>query len=128
MNPIPTITISAMGGNVTATVSCPKFPQSIAGVIWRYNADQSFDQKAGTFKTDAPDIDLGTPATINGKFFLVEGTVLNQNDNPPTPYEVSVTITQDGQQLSSVVPSDGGAGNIGTQDIPFLYKFNLVAK
>ena len=123
-----TINISAAGGNVTATVSCPKYPQSVVGVIWRYNADQSFDKQVGSFKTNEPDVDLGPPAEINGKFFLVEGSVLNQNDNPPTPYEVNVTISQDGNQLSGEVPADGGSGNISDKDIPFDYRFNLQSK
>ena len=120
-----TINISATGGNIVAKINCPKYPQIVAGVIWRYNEDQSFDKQAGVFNSDEPDVDLGSPSDVNGKYFLVEGSVLNQNDDPPTQFEVNVAIAQEDNQLTNEVPKDGGSGKISNKDIPFDYRFNL---
>ncbi len=119
------IKISANGGPVTAKVSCPRFPQTIVGVIWRYNPDETFDFRCGTFQTDSQIVSLGTVTDTDGKLFLIEGAVLNQNDNPPTPYEIVVEIFQDGNLLNTEVPTDGGKGNIGDKDIAFVYHFTL---
>lgn len=121
-----TINMSAAGGPVNINVTCPDTPQSIVGIVWRYNANQTPDGQAGTFKTHSPEISLGQPGDINGKLFLVETVIINQNDSPPTPYEVLVTLTQDGNVLSSEIPQDGGSGTIGDKDIGCVYQFTLI--
>ena len=125
MSNITVIPISATGDPISVTLAVPKFPQSIGGVVWRFNADKTFDVKAGLFMTTAGLVPLGAPSVVNDKIFLVEGAVLNHNDNPPTPYQVVVTITQNGSVIHSEVPSLNGSGQIGTADIPFLYRFQF---
>ena len=120
-----TINMAGTGGPVIATITCPDTPQSVVGVIWRYNADLSFDKKVGLFKTDSASVTLGSPAEIAGKLFLIEGTVINEGDDPPTPYKVTVDVGQDGNILKSEVPADGGSGTIGDKDIAFVYRFTL---
>jgi len=122
---ITKIVMSSAGGALTATISCPTTPQSVVGVVFRYNSDQSFDKKMGLFKTDSPDINLGSPIENDGKLFMIQGTVINFNDDPPSPYKVVVDISQNGNVLSTEVPSDGGSGKIGDKDIAFAYNFSL---
>lgn len=110
---------------VSVTVTAPKFPQNIGGVIWRYNSDKTFDVKAGLFTTIASEIPLGAPGLIDEKFYLIEGGVLHNNDEPPSPYQVVVTITQNGNIIHQQVPPDNGFGKIGKNDIPFLYRFQI---
>jgi hypothetical protein len=119
------IKVSSQEGSVTVRVTCPRFPESVAGIIWRYNADQEFDQKAGDFQTQHTDVPLGSPETIAGKLFLVEGAVINQNSNPPSPYQVVVSIIQNGKTLHEEVPTDNGTGKIADKNIAFIYRFGL---
>ena len=49
--------------------------------------------------------------------------MLQQRDTPPTPYQVVVTISQGDTTLSREVPPDGGTGYVGTEDVPFAYRF-----
>lgn len=126
MSDITTIQVPASGGSVVVKTSVPHFPQSVAGVVWRYNADKTPDGKAGIFSTNIPDVPLGAPMAIDKKLFLIEGAVLHHNDNPPTPYQVVVAITQGGSLIHEEVPSIGGAGQIRDKNIPFLYRFTIV--
>ena len=125
MNDLAIIPISPLGGPVFVTISIPKFPQSLAGVVWRYNDNDQFDSKAGMFVTTASEVPLGAPSVIKTKKFLVEGAVLSHNDNPPTPYQVVVTVTQDSKILHSEIPSIGGFGKLADKNVPFLYRFQL---
>jgi hypothetical protein len=120
-----TIKINAGGGLISVNVSCPGFPFPIVGLIYRYNADGSYDQEAGLFTYNSPDVNLGAPTVILGKYFRVEGAVHAMGDNPPAPYKVVVTVSQDGTPLSSEVPENGGSGNIGGTDIHFRYQFTF---
>ncbi|QMW01502.1 hypothetical protein [Spirosoma foliorum] len=126
MNDLAIIPISSSGGPVFVTVAIPKFPQSLAGIVWRYDAKDTFDTKAGMFVTTASEVPLGAPSVINTKKFLVEGAVLSHNDDPPTPYQVVVTVTQDGKILHSEIPSIGGFGKLADKNVPFLYRFQLI--
>lgn len=123
---ITDITMSPAGGPVALRVASDKFPQSVAGVVWRYNANKTKDGKAGLFSTDVPSFTLGVPASILDKYFLVEGAVLHQNDNPPTPYMISISVTQDQVVLFAGPPPSGGSGTVGTADVPFRFAFRLV--
>lgn len=127
MNDIAIIPVSTTGGPVFVTVAVPQFPQSVGGVVWRYKPDQTFDVRAGMFTTTASEVPLGAPSVVNDKFFMVEGAVLHHNDNPATPYQVVVSVTQDGHIVHTEVPSPNGFGTIGNQDVPFLYRFQLKA-
>lgn len=125
MSNIAVISINADGDPLSVTVAIPNFPQSVGGVVWRFNDDKTFDVKAGLFTTTAGEVPLGAPSVINNKIFLVEGAVLHHNDKPPTPYQVVVTITQNGSVIHTEVPSINGSGKIGTANVPFLYRFQL---
>lgn len=125
MSTIVIVPISSTDGPISVTVTAPKFPQSIGGVVWRYNADKTFDLKAGLFTTTASEIPLGAPSLVDNKFFLIEGGVLHHNDDPPTPYQVVVSVVQNGKILHQQVPPENGSGKIGNKDVPFLYRFQL---
>ncbi|MBD2704045.1 hypothetical protein IC229_25595 [Spirosoma sp. BT702] len=127
MSNITIIPINANGEPISVTLAIPNFPQSIGGVVWRFNADKTFDVKAGLFTTTAGEVPLGAPSVVDDKIFLVEGAVIHHNDNPPTPYQVVVTITQNGKIIHTEVPSENGSGKIGTDNVPFLYRFQLVS-
>jgi hypothetical protein len=122
---IATVNISTAGGVVSVKVEARQFPQSISGVIWRYKSDKTSDGKAGVFNTQIPEVSLGAPSSIKDKFFLVEGGVLHQNDDIPTPYQVVVTITQGDKVVLEEIPPDGGTGQIENKNIPFWYRFEV---
>jgi hypothetical protein len=119
------INLENISGPVVAKVTCPQFPQSIAGIIWRYNADQTPDKRSGNFTTQLPEVPLGTAGTIAEKFFLVEGAVLQQNDTPPTPYQVIVSIIQNGNLIHQEIPESGGTGQLSDKNKAFVYLFNF---
>lgn len=121
----PTIKIKDNSETVSVTVKADKYPQSIAGILWRYKPDFSADGKAGEFSSQISEIPLGLPGGLFEKFFLVEGGILNFQDNPPTPYQVVVTVRQGLETLLEVVPEHGGAGSIGKTDVPFYFDFQL---
>lgn len=121
------INLKSMSGPVVAKVTCPQFPQSFAGIIWRYNADQSPDKRAGSFTTQLSDVPLGTPAAIKDKIFLIEGAVLQQNDNPPTPYQVIVSFMQNGNLIHQEIPESGGTGQLSNKNKAFVYLFHIKA-
>ena len=125
MNDIVIILIDSFTGPVSVSITVPNFPQVVGGVVWKYNADKTPDGKAGIFTAKASEVPLGAPSVVANKFFLIEGAVLNHGDNPPTPYQVVVSITQNGKILQTEVPSINGSGKIGSEDEPFLYRFQL---
>jgi hypothetical protein len=124
---ITDIKASPAGPPISLRVASDKFPQSIAGIVWRYNADKSRDGKAGIFGTDAPSFTLGVPASVIDRYYLIEGAVLHQNDDPPTPFLVSVSLSQGAEVLFDGCPANGGSGTIGNADVPFRFTFRLVA-
>ena len=125
---ISTIEISAQGGSTSVRISSPQFPQTLAGVLWRYDASKNPDGKAGEFTPGIPTVPLGGSSAIDGKFYLIEGAVLHQNDNPPTPYQVVVSFTQDGNVIHEEVPEENGTGQLGSEDAVFAYRFEMRAK
>jgi hypothetical protein len=125
MSDITIIPINANSDPLSVTVAVPNFPQSVGGVVWRFKEDKTFDVKAGIFTTTAGEVPLGAPSVVSNKIFLVEGAVLHHNDNPPTPYQVVVTITQNGSVIHTEVPPLNGSGKIGNANVPFLYRFQL---
>jgi hypothetical protein len=50
------------------------------------------------------------------------------NDAPGSPYEIIVTVSQDSKVLSSEVPSDGGSGQLSTDDIDCFYYLSIKAE
>ena len=126
MSDTKTITINQTGGPIVIRVASDRFPQSIAGIIWRYDSAKKYEGKSGRFRTQVSEVALGVPENLVNKFFLVEGAVFHQSDSPPTPYQVEVTISQDGKILEQEIPDDKGEGSIGTENVAFVYKFQLV--
>jgi hypothetical protein len=109
---------------VTITVSASKYPQSFAAKIWRYNADQTPDQQMGSAGNGTPPIVLGNAAADPTKLYMLYGFVLNQNDNPPTRYEIEAEVSQPGVQPVPL-KVDGGAGSIGAKDQAFVARFKF---
>jgi hypothetical protein len=125
MADLTTIQARSSGGPLSVTVASPRFPQNVSGVLWRYDASQQPEGEAGRFGPGAETVALGMPASVAGKLFMIEGAVLHQNDNPPTPYEVEVTVSQNGTVLARQVPAEGGSGQIGGENQPFVYRFTI---
>lgn len=123
---IPTIRARLNGGDITVRVTDPTHPQAVAGVIWRYNPDESPDGSAGDFGTDQPEVVLGRGASVDGRFFQAEGAVLAMGDDPPSPYRVVVSVRQDGALLHEETPASGGSGTVGADNQPFVHSFRIV--
>ena len=122
---IPTIEIPAGIGTLTVDLASQLTPQILAGILWRYNPDNSPDGQAGAFTPTASSVPIGALSSVRGKFFLVEGSVLHHNDPTPVPYQVVVSISRDGQALHAEVPSEGGTGQIKDKNKPFIYRFQI---
>jgi hypothetical protein len=112
-------------GALDVSIASPDFPQALSGVLWRYKPDQSPDGVAGTFEPGSPKAPFGNPTQNDGKFFQIEGTVLHHDDNPPTPYQVVVTVALNGVPLHADVPDDHGTGTIGNENKRFTYTFQV---
>ena len=124
-NDISKIKILLPNEPVKIKISAEEYPQAIVGKVWRYLPDKSPDGAAGKFNMNITEIPLGLPNSVNGKFFLVQGVVLAQNDDPPTQYNVVVAVLQGSQILHQEVPKQGGSGHISNQDVPFIYRLTL---
>lgn len=122
---VSTITARAADGPLTVEVTDPGLPQNVTGVLWRYTPAKEPDGKVGRFTPQHPALPIGTVQSNAGRFFLVEGGVLHQDDNLPTPYQVVVTVRQPGKVLSEEVPTEGGSGQLGAQDVAFVYRFQI---
>lgn len=122
---IVTIPVAGKVGTLDVAIACPSHPQVLTGVLWRYNPDESPDGAAGTFTPKSAIAPIGNPSENDGKFFMIEGAVLHQNDNPPTQYEVVVTVRHNGLAIHADVPSDHGSGTVGAADERFSYTFQV---
>jgi hypothetical protein len=120
---IPEVHAAATDVPVRVMVDAHKFPQSVAGIVWRYRPDETPDGKLGLFSSEIEELPLGAPSRVKDCFFRVAGTVLQLGDDPPTPYAVQVEVKQGDTVLHQEVPPKGGSGTIGTQDRPFDYRF-----
>ncbi len=119
------IKIAANGGPVTAKIKSKISPQVYTGVIWRYKEDETFEQRCGQYDHDQQEVLLGNSSEVADKLFLVEGVLINHNDNPPMKYNMEVSIIQDGNVVSKETPAENGSGKISDKDIAFIYRFNL---
>ncbi|HET7463867.1 MAG TPA: hypothetical protein VFJ82_21605 [Longimicrobium sp.] len=123
---IPSIRVRPGGGAVSVRVTDPTHPQSVAGVVWVYDSEQNPKGSAGQFGTDGPEVILGSAASIGGFFFQAEGAVLAQGDDPPSPYQVVITVLQDETALHRETPPNG-TGTVGDANQPFVYAFRIVS-
>jgi len=112
-------------GALEVSIASPDFPQTLTGVLWRYKPDGSPDGAAGTFEPGSLKAPFGNPTQNNGKFFMIEGTVLHHDDNPPSRYEIVVTVSHNNVPLHKDVPDDHGSGTVGNQNARFSYTFQI---
>lgn len=119
------ISINSLGGPISVTIAVSKFPKNIAGVVWRYNADTSFDVKVGIFTIITSENSLGVPSVVNDKIFLVEGAILHHNDIQVAPYQVIVSVMQENKVLQTEVPPIKAYGKFKNEDVSFIYHFQL---
>lgn len=124
----PVVAARRDGGMLLVTVTDPINPQSVSGVIFRFDAPGQPGVGVATFKTKRPTVEIGAASADDGKKFSVEGRVIAFGDSPPSPYEVVVTIEQDGQTLLRAIPSNGGSGTVGDADQPFEFSFRVRAQ
>lgn len=122
---ISVIEVPAEAGPLSVELSCPLYPQSVAGVLWRYDANKAPEGKAGAFTPDLSTVPIGSPSSNRDKLYLLEGAVLHHSDPQPTPYQVVVSLLATGKAIHSEVPSQNGTGQIQNEDLPFVYRFQL---
>jgi hypothetical protein len=123
--PIALVEVKPGVGSLTVEIASPAFPQTLAGVLWRYAPDETPEGKAGVFTPPITAVPIGAISANRDKFYLIEGAVLSHGDKTPTPYQVLVSLTRDGHALHTEVPSEGGTGQIADSDVPFVYRFQL---
>jgi hypothetical protein len=122
----PQVVIAQTGGAVTVRVEdVSASPQSLVAVVSQFAATGERERVVGEIRRTRPAVELGTPAAIAGKTFVVDGFVVPFMDDPPTPYRVEVTVLQDGQERHQEVPPDGGEGTIGKTAVRFGYTFDV---
>ena len=121
------IPVRASQGTLAVRLSCPRTPQSLAGVLWRYDSSGNPKGKAGEFTPRIPVVPIGNLGSVKGDLYQIEGVVIAQGDDPPTTYQVVVSVLQDGQSIHDEVPSDGGTGTVGKDDQTFVYCFQIQA-
>jgi hypothetical protein len=119
------IKVEKQNGPVSIIIDASRFPQSVAGIVWRYLKDKKKDGKAGIFNSQVYEVPLGNPSAIDEKYFLVQGVVIHQNDDPPTPYKVKLQVTQNDEVLFEEVP-DKWSGQIGDKDVVITYRLQIV--
>ena len=122
---IKSINVKKDGGPIIVNVSCPRFPQSIIGIVFKYAADGTMEGKVGQFQTKSPNVTLGNPIEIDKKSFCIITQVLPYSDEIPTPYEIVITLTQGTTKLDSSVPDDNGTGTIADELINSQYNFSI---
>jgi len=125
MAAISVIPVPKMDGPIAVRLSCPRTPQSLAGVLWRYDSNQNPKGKAGEFTPKVPAAPIGNLASVKDDLFQIEGVVIAQGDDPPTPYQAVVSILLNGQSIHDEVPTDGGTGLVGRTDETFVYCFQI---
>jgi hypothetical protein len=121
-----TVEVDPDGGAVELVLSM-ETPQQFGGRVWRYtdakDPDGLVDQFDGLSETA---MELGGPDAVIDKRYLIMGWVVHQEDDPPTPYRLVVSLNQDGQELlEPTVPSDQGEGQIGDANVGFTYHLVL---
>lgn len=124
--PVTVTDVTGLNPNapVTLKVQASRFPQLISGRVDRYLSNNTHDAQVGTFNTSRPDVPVGTPTQAADRKFLVWGFVLHSNDVPPTPYEVTAELYQNGHRVATL-DVDGGSGSVGTTNVPFLARFRF---
>ena len=125
MASISVIEVPAGSGPLSVELTSPLFPQSVAGVLWRFDAGKNPEGKAGAFTPKLNTVPIGSPASSRDKFYLLEGAVLHHGDREPTPYQVVISILSTGRAIHSEVPPENGTGQIKDQDVPFIYRFQV---
>lgn len=121
-----TVEVDPDGGAVELNLSMPT-PQLIGGRVWRYTDDRDPDGLVDQFDSlSEVTIELGTPDAVIDRRYLIMGWVIHQNDDPPTPYRLLVSLRQgDEELLEPTVPPDQGEGRIGDENVGFTYHLVL---
>jgi hypothetical protein len=124
-SPVAVVSARSFDGPLVVSATAPTTPHNIAAVLWRYDASKQPIGFAGEFTRTVPSVPIGAPSSVRDNFFLIEGAVIANGDNPPVPYQVVVTISQPGRLVHRAVPTDGGAGAIGKEDARFSFRFQI---
>ena len=120
------VRVAAGARTLAIQLSCPMQPRLLGGGLWRYRPDRSPDGKVATFTPGHPTLGFGSLANATNCFFRIDGCVVHENDRPPVPYEVVVTIVADGQIVYSAVPDAGGRGQVGDKNAAFVFAFQVL--
>ena len=124
---IATILVPSATGSLGMMAADPRHPQNVQGLVWSYDSQKQPEGKAGDVGFGLPPLVLGDLAAVEDRFFLLEGAVLGQPGQAPSPYEVVVTFKQDGVTIHEEVPPEGGRGSVGAENAPFVYRFAFQA-
>lgn len=121
-----TVEVDPDGEGVDLVLTLPT-PQLIGGRVWRYTDAKDPDGLVDQFDSlSETTIALGAPDEVIDTRYLIMGWVIHQNDDPPTPYRILVSLTQgDEVLLEPTVPPDQGEGQIGDANVGFAYHLVL---
>jgi hypothetical protein len=123
----PQVSVARNGGSVAVRVVEDGHPESIVAAVWQFAPTGERERLAGEIRRTAPLAELGSPAAIGGKAFVVDGFVVPFMSDPPSPYRVVLTVLQDGKVLHREVPPDHGTGTVGKKAVRFGYSFDVEA-
>jgi hypothetical protein len=121
------VRIPAGGGPVSLRVADTRHPQAIEARVHRFANMTTHEAVVGSITEGVDLVPLGAPSVIDGKIFVVDGFVVPFGDDPPTPYQVVVTVLQGGQEVDQAVPEDNGSGKIGRDGVRFRFPFAVEA-
>jgi hypothetical protein len=119
------VTVSPDGGPVSLRVADQHRTHALVSVVWRFAAHEVPEGVVGEISRELPQVPLGSPGSVDGKGFLVDGFVVPAPNQAPAPYQVVVTVLQGGREVHQTVPLDRGSGTLGPHEIRFRYPFVL---
>jgi len=125
---ITEVSVPSDGGPVALCVAEHGRAHGVVSVVWRFAGVADPEGVVGEFRRGLPQVPLGGPGAVDGKGFLVDGYVVPATGPRASPYQVVVTVLQDGRVVHQAVPLDSGTGTIGPDEIRFRYPFVVKAR
>jgi hypothetical protein len=125
---ITEVAVAADGGPVCLRVAEHGRGHGVVSVVWRFAGVALREGMVGEISRDLRRCHSAPRSAVDGKGFLVDGFVVPVADQPPAPYQVLVTLLQDGREVHKAVPVDCGTGTISPDEVRFRYPFVLTAR
>jgi hypothetical protein len=122
---IRSVRVPSSGAPVKVQVRDATHPQAIEARVHRFANETTREGVVGSITKDVGEVTLGTPPETSGKIFTVDGFVLPFGDALPGPYEVIVSLHQNGQEVDAFTAEDRGKGTIGKTPVRFRTSFTV---